>query len=58
MIFNPMIRNLFQAIVAGVLFGFGLGSGLQEMWLLSIVFYAASCISLWLFIRAALRRIC
>lgn len=53
-----MIVNILRALLAGMLFGFGIGSGLQEMWLLSIGFYSASCLSLWLFVRASLRRCC
>lgn len=50
-----MIRIL-QAAVSGVLFGFGLGSSIEELWTLSIVFYTSAAIGLWLFIRKSLRR--
>jgi hypothetical protein len=51
-----MISGTLRTLLVGILFGFGMGSGLEEMWLLAVVFYAASFLSLWLFIRASLRR--
>jgi hypothetical protein len=52
------MKRVLQAAAGGILFGFGLGFGFEEFWVLSIAFYSASCLSLWLFIRASLRRYC
>jgi hypothetical protein len=50
--------GILQAAISGALLGFGVGAGLFEMWTVSISFFTASGVGLWLFIRSHLRRIC
>jgi hypothetical protein len=48
----PPMTRVLQAALSGVLFGFGLGAGLFEMWPISISFLIASGIGLFAFIRS------
>jgi hypothetical protein len=52
------MTRILQAAFSGILFGFGLGAGLFEMWSVSVSFLIASVIWLFLFVRSCLRRIC
>jgi hypothetical protein len=51
------MSRIFNAAFAGVFLGFGIGSALAEMWLMSAACFIATSIGLFLFIRSCLRRI-
>jgi hypothetical protein len=51
------MKRIAVALVSGILFGFGVGAGMEEMWLMSIAFYCAAILGLGLFVRNSLRRI-
>jgi hypothetical protein len=51
------MSRIANALLSGLFLGFGIGSGLSEMWLMSAGCFVVSAVGLFMFVRSCLRRI-
>lgn len=51
------MSRILNALLSGLCLGFGIGSAFLEYWLMSLLFFVATAVTLFFFIRASLRRI-